>query len=1623
MVSQLRRFAVGVILLSLMVSDNTEGSGTISAASNLESMATEVPLTGKDRDATSDGGLATSLIEKTFSVTVPNTVVTITATPDDHIGFRLGLKQADSDDSAQSLIYDRRHYGRSVEPLTLEHLSLPVGKYTVVVQRDDVVNVDLMINTLLPPESHVTRKGEVKSPTPIGNDVLGNADSQSYFIKPNQLSPEKVYSAVLTYPSASATLYIFDEKGQKVNSRGGESPLTVTGLRGDKWALSVNYKFGENRNEKVRWRLTILEVDDALSFDEARSEESITTEPDGIDTSEFRGWIDPSDTDRIVFESPDPLSESAYYVHYKGPKAKLRFKVGAAESSREGHSMSLGPFAGNRSLALSIASKRPYFGAYTLNVESIKSDRLIALEPEGPDSEVYAASDKIHGAFSHSGDIDYISFDLGPVAQMWRPIVLGETVNRVELRSPYETLYQTRRDVRKKDRRRFPIPDLYMGPGRVTVQVSGLSGDYLLFMKPLGLPLPSSEREPNQSPFFRRVVFEQDYRGTLTESDTDNFSFFLEKAARLKVDLSVPAGALYQMDHQVHGQTNEKSPHYRAHLNGVSSYEIEGLAGENVVSLTPRVSSPAEYQIKFSFIPSLGENIDLSNVNVNGNHLVKAFSRMGQKLSLKSLGLASVGRKDIWTPSTNITLGPQKAQLVLAPDLPDGVYPVWVSSADGSPVVRVNIEANLKAVDKNPFPVESVPESMRGGINVALAALGAKWLSQDLYTFDPDGKLPRHNPANASNVSALNDGVSSLTTDRGYYHVLSNNADKIYNPTLKLAGTQATPIVGVVITNRVELLNEASRFAVDVSVDNINWVEVLNETLQSWDKRNVFVFPDGAVDAAYVRLRPLRSDVSAAKSRNELIGLTEFEVIAKPGEAGLGRIMISDANLGASGRIVEGKGYPRSINIGLIHTLGKPLIKPVMEGGYTDSGLTLSFKNQSIAEIDEIEFSFAKPDTPQADSASPPLAQYAIIKGSVSGPAGPFQQTVEIQIPSELDENHSVRVSLPERIRAKAVRIEYRSEDASAKRVQVPTFYRLYERAESAEYSSVLGLGTEYTARPYSGLSSDQEGAIIYMESANSLSTDLRRHIGEVELKRQTNRWEVKPKGTENTLVLVAKGEKGFSPNIIATTLAGKTVDPFKVVESVIGKGTVYHFDLPVSGLNIMVSEESRSTVFLMDQSSSAQAYIARARRSVMDYADMMVDGEDRVHFGALGRDWLSDDWISDSVVLRKKLMEYPTGGNSNGEGSIIAAAQRLQSIEGTRSIVILTDGDGGVSKGVFTELKASNARVFPIKLSSARIWGNPVQAMTTVIQWSEVTGGEMSYVFNHQDITDAYARISSRLLGPKSYELRAESKTRLVKPGTIAVIANTGGSAQKSMSDSSTHHILFDASGSMLKRIGNTRRIEIARKAVLNFAKNAITDQQKIGLRVFGGAPDTCETSLIVDPETGTKAQFIEAVSGISPQNKAKTPIAAALSNLTNDLAGISGSTRVLLLTDGEETCDGDAGAIIDELIKTELAGRVDIVSFSLDLDADRSVFKRWAERGRGLYIDAQDGASLTKALEQITHARYDVLNNGQIVASSKVGGQVVSVPKGDYIIRVNGKMYPASVESGQETQVILGE
>jgi hypothetical protein len=1560
---------------------------------------------------------AVELIEKTFSITDSNSLISIIATPDNHIGFRLAVAKDGEIQDDSEFLYSSRHYGRSKNSLKIQNISLPVGKYTALVRRDRLVDIDLQVEILKSPKIEVVDVGVKRKPTAINLDVLGKPNRSGYFLKPNGLESNKVYNAFIAFPAGSGSISVLDKNGQVTNSRSGKSPLTITGLRGAEWALKVIHNLQKNEPENTKWRLKINEVNDTLSFDESVSVESIMPYLKRADVG-LSGWLDSHDLDSFRLYGNGSSEEAPYYIHYKGPQAKLVTTSGRNSGSIVGHKATLGPFSPSVAIDLSIQSIREAYGDYTLKYESNSSSKAMALEPDSTAlSNRYLATEKVYGSISDPNDRDYISFDLGDTAQMWRPIVIGETIGQISVSSPYENLYTARRDARRNSKKRFPIPDLYMGPGPVTLQLSGVTGEYRVFMKPLGPPLKNSEREPNQTPFFRRATFGQQYNGTLELADTDNYSFFLEKPARIKVDVSVPAGGVFQLNHQLNGFSNERSPLYRKPLKGNATYQADLMPGENILTLNSRVASPAEYGFKVSLVPPFDGQLRPLLKEGDDPLLVKGFSLLGQRISLTEFaGLPVGGASKIWTPTTKIKFDRQSNSLEISADLPNGRYPIWLSNSDETDMVGLSVIAQADGPTLNPFEDNPLPEKMRGGINVALSSLGAKWVSQPGYELDELEQLPRKNSAGAFNLKALNDGVSALSSDTGYYHIFSKRSDTVYQPVIQLAGSKPVPIVGVVLTDRIQVSNNASRFAVDVSIDNATWSEVISDRLLSWDKRNIFQFPEGVVEASFVRLRMLSEG-----QNNDLIALSEFEVIAQPGSAGLENIMISATSLGASGRLVDSKGYARSIDVGLLHTDKKPLIEPITQSGYTKSGITLSFNKQAIAEIDDVEFHFGSQRA--GDNSQGPVLppRYAKISGSVSGPYGPFDQTVEVELPKGFGSGSVASISLPERVRANAVRIEYKAEDESSKWLQIPAYYRLFERKESENYHSVLGLGAEFQARILGSFAKNEEKSVKFSEEANTISLDRRLHKGLVELNKRSNRWLVERRGEDNTLILSVQGEKGFFPNVDVATLSGKRVQPLESVESAVRGETTWQFDLPETGLVVTVSEPPRSTVFLMDQSPSAQAYIARARRSVIDYADMMVQGEDKIHFAALGGEFMSEDWVSDPVVLSRKLVEYPTDGNSDGEGSIVKAAKVLNGVSGTRSIVIFTDGDVGPAQGIFKALSNSSARVFPIKISSAKIWGNPVAATTTSLQWSGVSGGEMSYVFRDQDITDSYARIASRLLGPKSYSLRASSRKRLISPGSLTVQIDESKLARDLDNSQITHHILFDASGSMLKRTGNTRRVEIARKALVDFVQDTLSAQHRIGLRVFGGAPDTCETNLLVNPSTGTKDDFLEKVVAIRPQNKAKTPIAEAISRLSSDLESTQGSARILLITDGEETCDGDAGAIIQELIDTELADRVDIVSFALDAGVDRSVFIDWAKRGRGLYIDAQDGASLAEALRQTTEVRYDVLNNGKLVLASQALDHPVALPKGNYTVKIMGKLISIKITSEENTMVLV--
>ncbi|MEY8840597.1 VWA domain-containing protein, partial [Cribrihabitans sp. XS_ASV171] len=119
---------------------------------------------------------------------------------------------------------------------------------------------------------------------------------------------------------------------------------------------------------------------------------------------------------------------------------------------------------------------------------------------------------------------------------------------------------------------------------------------------------------------------------------------------------------------------------------------------------------------------------------------------------------------------------------------------------------------------------------------------------------------------------------------------------------------------------------------------------------------------------------------------------------------------------------------------------------------------------------------------------------------------------------------------------------------------------------------------------------------------------------------------------------------------------------------------------------------------------------------------------------------------------------------------------------------------------------------------------------------------------------------------------------------------------------------IILDASGSMLQRQDGTRRIEIAKRTLTDLVSGTIPPGTGFALRVFGNREaDACRTDLEIPLGPLDPARAAQVISGITAVNLAKTPIADSVALSASDLSAATGQRMLILVTDGEETCDGD--------------------------------------------------------------------------------------------------------------------
>ena len=184
-----------------------------------------------------------------------------------------------------------------------------------------------------------------------------------------------------------------------------------------------------------------------------------------------------------------------------------------------------------------------------------------------------------------------------------------------------------------------------------------------------------------------------------------------------------------------------------------------------------------------------------------------------------------------------------------------------------------------------------------------------------------------------------------------------------------------------------------------------------------------------------------------------------------------------------------------------------------------------------------------------------------------------------------------------------------------------------------------------------------------------------------------------------------------------------------------------------------------------------------------------------------------------------------------------------------------------------------------------------------------------------------------------------------------------------------SAHRVEFilDGSGSMWGRVSGEEKIVAAKRVM----KDLITDielapESELGLVVYGHRKKgDCQDIEQFDPVVySERKNLLLQVESISP--KGKTPIAATLSTVGESLKNEEGSTSIVLVSDGIESCNQDPCDVAKQL-RDQYGIDVTVHVVGFDIKDGREQLECIANAGGGRYFNAANASELTSAFEDV--------------------------------------------------------
>lgn len=205
---------------------------------------------------------------------------------------------------------------------------------------------------------------------------------------------------------------------------------------------------------------------------------------------------------------------------------------------------------------------------------------------------------------------------------------------------------------------------------------------------------------------------------------------------------------------------------------------------------------------------------------------------------------------------------------------------------------------------------------------------------------------------------------------------------------------------------------------------------------------------------------------------------------------------------------------------------------------------------------------------------------------------------------------------------------------------------------------------------------------------------------------------------------------------------------------------------------------------------------------------------------------------------------------------------------------------------------------------------------------------------------------------------------------------------------------LMLDASGSMADEVADGQKMGLAKEA-LTFYATGIPETTDLGFLVYGhkGSMDpaeraaSCEGAEVLAPLGEVDYESLPGLlEEFSPTGF--TPLGVALEKAAGAFEGREGSAnRVVVVSDGQETCGGDpvaaAGALADAGIAV-----VDVVAFDVP-DEQLADLEAIAQAGGGELVIADDGAELREALLADLSAFYETAAAQACVVTQSVAAK----------------------------------